>query len=209
MDKSAVRYKDNFDAKHRQLTDTEVIGQVLDGRHNQYAVLVERYQQPLINFLRRLLPSDDDVFDCVQDAFLAAYRNLWRYSPKYTFRAWLYAIARNKAFDMLRKGKGQEWAELEDMVADPRPGPEDSWLAKEETLRLERVLAEIPEHYRQALYLRYRQDLSYEEIAMVMEVPVSRIKTYLHRGKERLRQLMDRGEIHDGAGRLVDSTVRG
>ena len=205
----AVAMDSNNAGIGQQPADLDVIGQVLAGRHNQYAVLVERYQRPLVNFLRRLLPCDEDVLDCVQEAFLAAYRNLWRYSPKFTFRAWLYTIARNKAYDMLRKSQGRENIELEEVLADPRPGPEDFWLVKEQALHLEEVLAAMPDHYRQALYLRYRQDLSYEEIALVLQVPVSRVKTYLHRGKERLRQLLERGEIHDRAGRLMDSTVRG
>lgn len=189
------------------MEDAEVIRQVLAGYHENYAFLVQRHQEPLIGFLRRLLHDEDEVFDVAQEAFLAAYRNLWRYSPKYTFRAWLYVIARNKALDLLRKRQREGLAPLDDVVTDPHPGPEDLWLAKEQALWLEKIMAEMPEHYRQALYLRYRQELSYEEIALVLEVPVSRVKTYLHRGKEKLRQQLERRGIHGGEERLVDSTI--
>ena len=62
------------------MEDTEIIRQVLAGHHEKFADLVDRYQAPLIHFLRRILGSDEEVFDCAQDAFLAAYRNLSRYS---------------------------------------------------------------------------------------------------------------------------------
>jgi RNA polymerase, sigma-24 subunit, RpoE len=191
------------------MEDAELIRQVLTGRQEQYACLVERYQESLIHFLRNFLASDDQVFDCAQDTFIAVYRNLWRYSDKYTFRAWLYAIARNKAIDILRKRRQEVVATFDNNLADGLPGPEEIWLAKEHALVIEEVLEGLPEHYRQALYLRYHQDLSYEEIATVLKVPVSRVKTYLHRGKERLRQELARRGMHERNGDFVESIVPG
>ena len=192
------------------MEDAEVIRQILAGHHGQYATLVQRYQEPLIHFLRRTLGSEEDVFDCVQDAFLAAYRNLNRYSEEHPFRAWLYAIARNKALDLLRKRRREVPLNIDENLVDSQPRPEEVLLAKEQTSMLSEVLNELPEHYAQALYLRYHQELSYIEIALVLQVPVSRVKTYLHRGKEKLRQHLERRNIHDGDGeRVVDSTISG
>lgn len=189
------------------MEDAEIIRQVLAGHHEKFADLVERYQIPLIHFLRRTLGTDEEVFDCAQDAFLAAYRNLSRYSEEHPFRAWLYTIARNKALDLLRKRRREVPLVLDENLLDHQPLPEQVWLAKEQTSLLAEVLNELPEHYRQALYLRFHQELSYEEIALVLDVPVSRIKTYLHRGKEKMRQHLKRRDIHgDGRG-VVDSTV--
>ena len=191
------------------MEDAEVIRQVLAGHHEQYADLVQRYQEPLIHFLGRTLGSEEDVFDCAQDAFLAAYRNLNRYSEEHPFRAWLYAIARNKALDLLRKRRREVSLTLDENLVDHQPRPEEVWLAKEQASMLSEVLNELPEHYTQALYLRYHQELSYAEIALVLQVPVSRVKTYLHRGKEKLRQNLERRNIHDGDGERVDSTISG
>jgi len=190
------------------MEDTEIIRQVLAGHHENFADLVERYQAPLIHFLRRTLGSDEDVYDCAQDALLAAYRNLSRYSEAHPFRAWLYTIARNKALDLLRKRRREVPLILDENLVDHQPMPEEVWLAKEQATMLDEVLNELPEHYRQALYLRFRQELSYEEIALILEVPVSRVKTYLHRGKEKLRKHLERREIHEGNGQsVVGSTV--
>jgi RNA polymerase sigma-70 factor, ECF subfamily len=190
------------------MDDTEIIRQVLAGHHERFSDLVERYQTPLIHFLRRTLGSDEEVFDCAQDAFLAAYRNLSRYSEEHQFRAWLYTIARNKALDLLRKRRREVPIMLDENLVDHRPMPEEIWLAKEQASMLDEVLKELPEHYGQALYLRFRQELSYEEIAMILEVPVSRVKTYLHRGKEKLRKHLERREIHERNRQgIVDSTV--
>lgn len=189
------------------MEDAELIRQVLAGRHEQFSLLIERYQGPLIQFLSRLLNHDDEVFDCAQEAFLAAYKNLWRYSEAYSFRSWLYTIAKNKAMDMLRKRRKEVPLSMDEPILDRQPGPEEVWLAKEETAWLSKVLNELPEPYKQALFLRYKQELSYEEIAQVLEVPVSRVKTYLHRGKEKLRQQMQRRGGYGKDGQLVDSTV--
>ena len=190
------------------MEDAEIIRQVLAGHHERFAGLVERYQAPLIHFLRRTLGSDEDVFDCAQDAFLAAYRNLSRYSEEYPFRAWLYTIARNKALDLVRKRRREVPLILDDNIIDHQPLPEAVWLAKEQASMLTEVLNELPEHYGQALYLRFHQELSYEEIALVLDVPVSRVKTYLYRGKEKLRQRLERRAIHEGDGQgVVDTTV--
>lgn len=190
------------------MEDAEIIRQVLAGHHEKFAGLVERYQAPLIHFLRRTLGSDEDVFDCAQDAFLTAYRNLSRYSEEHPFRAWLYTIARNKALDLVRKRRREVPLILDDNLVDHQPLPEEVWLAKEQASMLNEVLNELPEHYGQALYLRFHQELSYEEIALVLDVPVSRVKTYLHRGKEKLRQHLERRTIHEGDGQgVVDATV--
>lgn len=191
------------------MEDAELIRQVLAGRHEGFSLLVERHQEPLIHFLRRLLRSEDEAFDCAQEAFLAAYRNLWRYSEAYTFRAWLYVIAKNKAMDMLRRQKREMPMAIDESLVDHQAGPEESWLAKEEAEAVANVLNSLPEPYRQALYLRYKQELTYEEIALVLSVPISRVKTYLHRGKDKLRQQMERSGINAKHGKLADSGVSG
>ncbi len=188
------------------MEDAELIRQVLAGRHEQYALLVQRYQEPLIGFLRRFFGNEEEVFDCAQEAFLAAYRNLWRYSFEHSFRAWLYSIARNRAIDMLRKRKHEVPLEYEPEVESSN-SPEEEWIKKEKTFFIREVLEELPEHYRNALYLRYMQELSYEEIAQVLNVPVSSVKTYLHRGKEKLRQHMERRGIYERERGILESPV--
>jgi RNA polymerase sigma-70 factor (ECF subfamily) len=191
------------------MEDAEIIQQVLSGKHEQYDLLVRRHQEPLIHFLRGILGGEDEVFDCAQEAFLAAYRNLWRYSAAYTFRSWLYAIARNKAIDLIRKRKKEVPLVLEEGIVDRQPGPEDAWLVKEQAMEVRGILEELPEHYRQALYLRYQQELSYDEISMVLNIPVSSVKTHLHRGKEKLRQVMERRKIHGRNGKYPDPIIPG
>lgn len=181
----------------------------MSGRHDRYAFLVQRYQEPLIHFLRKMVGNDDDAFDCAQEAFLAAYRNLWRYSEKYSFRSWLYAIARNKVTDMQRKRKREFVSELEDSLVDHSPGPEERWLQKERRLGIDELLNALPEQYRQVLYLRYHQDLAYEEIAKALGIPVSRVKTNLHRGKTKLRQEMIRRGMHAGTEQYLDTIIPG
>ena len=177
------------------MEDAEIIRLVLAGHHEQYADLVQRYQEPLIHFLRHILSSEEDSLDCAQEAFLAAYRNLNRHIKEYPFRVWLYAIARNKALDLIRKRNKEILVMPDEALADQRPNPEEIVLAKEQKALFSELLHELPEQYGHALYLRYRQELSYKEIAVVLQVPVSSVKTYLHRGKEKMRQSLERREI--------------
>jgi RNA polymerase sigma-70 factor, ECF subfamily len=189
------------------MDDADIIQQVLSGKHEQYGLLVQRYQESLIHFLRGILGTDEDVFDCAQDAFLAAYRNLWRYSANHTFRAWIYAIARNKAIDLIRKRKKQVLLALDEQIVDQQLSPEEAWLAKEQAIHIREILEELPEHYRQALYLRYQQELSYEEISVVLNIPLSTVKTHLHRGKEKLRQIMERRGINEPDRRYANPII--
>jgi RNA polymerase sigma-70 factor, ECF subfamily len=191
------------------MEDADIVQQVLSGKHEQYALLVQRYQEPLIHFLRGILGTEEEVWDCTQEAFLAAYRNLWRYSPAHTFRAWIYAIARNKAIDLIRKRKKEFPLTLDERIVDQQPGPEEAWLAKEQAINVREILEELPEPYRQALYLRYQQELSYEEISMVLNIPISSVKTHLHRGKEKLRQIMERRGIHERDGGYAEPIIPG
>lgn len=189
------------------MEDAEIIRQVLAGRHEQFSVLVERYQESLVYFLRKITGTNEDAFDCAQEAFLAAYRNLWRYSEKYTFRAWLYTIARNKAMDNFRRKSREMILWENDRLPEHQPGPEEQWLRQEEAASLDRIVDQLPKHYQQALYLRYKQELSYEEIGMVLNIPISRVKTYLHRGKEKLRQEIERSGRNEIHRRHVDPTI--
>lgn len=189
------------------MDDLDLIQQVLSGKHEDYAQLVERYQKPLIYFLRAILRDEEEVMDCAQEAFLTAYRNLWKYSSNYTFRAWLYTIARNKAIDMLRKKKREVPVPLNENLIDPQNGPEEEWLAKERANQVKGVLAELPEHYRQALYLRYQQEMSYEEMSMVLDIPVSSVKTHLFRGKEKLRQILERRGFDERNGQPLEPII--
>ncbi|AHF05939.1 RNA polymerase sigma factor [Desulfitobacterium metallireducens] len=189
------------------MDDLDLIQQVLSGKHEYFAQLVERYQKPLIYFLRGILRDEEEVLDCTQEAFLAAYRNLWKYSSKYTFRAWLYTIARNKAIDLLRKKKKESPVSLNENLIDPQEGPEEVWLAKEQAGQLQEVLDELSEQYRQALYLRYQQEMSYEEMSLVLNIPVSLVKTHLYRGKEKLRQILERRGLDERNGQLVGPTI--
>lgn len=191
------------------MEDAEIVQQVISGKHEQYSLLVQRYQEPLIRFLRGILGAEDEVFDCAQEAFLAAYRNLWRYSPAHTFRSWIYAIARNKAIDLMRKRKREVPLTIDEGIVDHQPGPEEAWLAKEQQINVREILEELPEHYKQALYLRYQQELSYDEISTVLNIPVSSVKTHLHRGKEKLRQIMERRGIHERDGQYDEPIISG
>ncbi|MDR3271543.1 MAG: sigma-70 family RNA polymerase sigma factor [Peptococcaceae bacterium] len=185
------------------MPDNEIIRQVLAGRHEVFALLVERYQKPLVYFLCRVTPTREEAYDFAQEAFLAAYRHLWRYSEQYTFRAWLFRIGRNLALDDYRKRRRAVVVPeaLTDQLAETRPGPEDQCVMKEEQVMLRQAMEQLPEHYRSVLYLRYQQELTYEEISVALNIPLSRVKTHLHRAKKYLRQDLER--------RAKDERIRG
>lgn len=178
--------------------DQAVVEAVLNGQQHRFAELVDRYQTPIVNYVCRMLGNYEDAVDLSQDVFLKAYSALESYRPQYPFPAWLFRIARNAAIDEIRKRRLSTVSldapmEFEDGVAgrevqSPGLDPEDSYLGIEFADRVSAAIDELPEKYREPIILRHAADLSYEEIAEALELPIGTVKTRIFRARDALRQ---------------------
>jgi RNA polymerase sigma-70 factor (ECF subfamily) len=178
--------------------DRSVVAAVLNGQQHRFGELVERYQSQIVNYVCRMLGNYEDAVDLSQDVFLKAYSALESYRPQYPFPAWLFRIARNAAIDEIRKRRLATVSldapmEFEDGeagrdVESPGLDPQDAYLGLEFADRISTAIDELPEKYREPIVLRHAADLSYEEIAEALELPIGTVKTRIFRARDALRQ---------------------
>lgn len=172
----------------RHLDDADCALRARQGDGSAYAELVARYQDRIYRFLLRLTRSRDDALDIAQETFLRAYQGLPGWQPRAPFAAWLFRIARNLAFDLLRRHQRVEFVALDDDadVADSAPTPDAALAATQRVGQLEAALARLPLEQREALLLREIEALSYEDIAGVLDVQLGTVKSRIARARAAL-----------------------
>jgi len=148
----------------------------------------------------RMLGQEEDAEDAAQDAFIRAFQSLESCDPNRPFLRWIYRIAYNLCVDRYRRRRhvtisldepvGEE--EFRRELVDERPGPEERLEMKEEQTRLTELLSALPPRYRAVVVLRHQDDLSYEEIADILNLPLGTVKARMHRAHNLLRKMMKR-----------------
>jgi RNA polymerase sigma-70 factor (ECF subfamily) len=159
------------------------------GDEAAFAELIERYGPRVRYFLRKLLGSADSAEDAWQDVWLDVLRQVSRLSDPQAFRAWLYAIARGRAFGKLRKLRRNEQPLDEAQVVDPATAEENDFSAEDAAL-VHAALDRLPAEQREALVLRFLEDMSYEEIAAVAGCQLGTVRSRIHYGKRALRRAL-------------------
>lgn len=171
------------------MTDQEIVERCLAGDREAFAVLVERYGGRVYNVALRITGDPDGAADCAQEAFVRAYRSLHRYDPAYSFGPWILKIATNASLNYLRRWHAHEAPvdEMPDAAEPEEAGPELTTLRREQLGEVLAAMAELPPPYRAALALRHFQELSYQEVADALGIPLGTVKTHLHRARAALR----------------------
>lgn len=178
-------------------TDEELVQATLDGDHDAYGALVERYQGRLVNYLYRLVRNTDDAHDVAQEVFIKVYRALDRFDPRYRFSTWLFRVGQNAAIDRIRKRRlklvslhrqddGEEGRDWE--LPSPDRGPYREVRNLERGEAIHRAIANLPDEYRELISLRHFGELSYDEIAQLKEMPLGTVKNKLFRGRQMLKE---------------------
>jgi RNA polymerase sigma-70 factor (ECF subfamily) len=156
--------------------------------------LIEAYQGPVYNLAYRMLGNRGEAEEAAQEAFIRAFTKLDSYDPQRKFSTWMLSITSNYCIDLLRKRRAlllsldHPLPPHPALMSDRADGPEAQAVDSEREAMVQGLLQELQEDYRQAVVLRYWYDLSYEEIAEVMDTSVSAIKSRLFRAR---RQLAD------------------
>lgn len=176
-----------------KLDDAELAARTLNGDSDAYGELVRRHQKGVYNAAYRLVGNKQDALDLAQEAFLRAYKALATYDPARPFAPWIHTIVTNLALNLLRQRRPH--ASLEDdetLAADERAQPERALASRERQDALRRALLKLPPRQRAVIELRHFQDLSYDEIAQALGISVSDVKSELYRGRQRLREWVER-----------------
>lgn len=186
----------------RDFTDAELIAKAISGREDSFEEIVRRYQRPITNYVYRMLGNYDASLDVTQEIFIKVYNSMARYSTEYKFSTWLYKISHNAAIDYLRRHSVHVQSlevENEDGVyqvqfESKRLSPEQERERSEWREEIETVVKRLPTGYRELIVLRHTQDLSYDEIAEITNLPLGTVKNRLFRAREMMREIfVERG----------------
>jgi RNA polymerase sigma-70 factor (ECF subfamily) len=186
----------------KSLTDGELIQTAIRGREDGFEELVRRYQRPITGYVYRMLNNYDASLDVTQEVFIKVYNSLERYSSEYKFSTWLYRIAHNAAIDYMRRNSvSQQSIEAENadgsyqlQIESSQPNPEQQREQSEWRREIETVVKCLPQVYRELILLRHAQDLSYDEIAEITNLPLGTVKNRLFRAREMMREIfVERG----------------
>jgi len=165
--------------------------------------LVRQHQRRIFTFARYFLADSGEAEDVAQEVFLKLWRNQSKLDED-RIGAWLHRVTRNACYDRLRKRRsasrvfapGLEEGALE-TIAAPEPGPESQAQASAFRERLQEALGQLDEPYRSILIMREIQGFKYREISSALEMPLNTVRVYLHRGRRRLRQLLEGWVDHE------------
>lgn len=165
------------------------------GDQTAFGRLIEAYQRPVYNLAYRMLNNPGEAEEAAQEAFIRAYTRLHTYNPTHKFSTWMLSITSNYCIDLIRKRRALLLSIDEPLpphpalMSDGQKGPEAQMEINEQQEMVQSLLQELPEDYREAVVLRYWHELSYEEIAEMMDTSVSAIKSRLFRARRQLAEV--------------------
>jgi len=172
--------------------DATLMARVKQGDEQAFADLVNRYKNPLVNYLTRMIRDRERAEDLAQDAFVRVYRSARRYRERGQFQAYLFRIATNQLRSEERRAA--RWRGLlpaftaEQRLRPPAASPQRAALGNEAVETVTRAIGRLPLHYRAAVVLREIEGWPYARIARALGCREGTIKSRVHRGKELLRQ---------------------
>ena len=179
-----------------KFSDEKLILRFQEGDINAYNELVKRYKDRLLNFVFRYFNNVEQAVDVVQDTLIKLYTHASYYKNVAKFSTWIFTIAKNNALTELRKNKRKKTDSLwtDDGKFIDISSKEESLESKVQNEiaidQLNKFLDEIPENFRIAVVLRDFQELSYEEISKILEIPIGTIKSRINRGRIQLAEKM-------------------
>jgi RNA polymerase sigma-70 factor (ECF subfamily) len=173
---------------------------VAGGDTSAFEKVIERHQALVAGTAARMLGSNSDVEDIAQQVFIRVWKSAHRYVPRAKFTTWLLKITRNLVFNELRRAKRRAQVPLQSepgaeeipLKDETNPAPDASLLEEELQRAIEEAIMQLPESQRMALVLRRYEQLSYEEIAEVLDLSVPAVKSVLFRARTELRSRLNK-----------------
>ncbi len=171
------------------------------GEQRAYAELMERYRDSLYFMLLKMVNNKADADDLTIEAFGKAFKRLDQYTPTYAFSTWLFKIATNNCIDFIRKKKtilfsidkrfeNSEGTEMSMDIKGDTLNPEENMIKQQMVKQMREVVEKLKPRYRVLVEMRYFEELSYEEIAAKLELPIGTVKAQLFRSRELLATIL-------------------
>jgi RNA polymerase sigma-70 factor (ECF subfamily) len=170
----------------REVEDRDLIAKARRGDVEAYNLLVSRWEKRVFNYLLRLVSNREDAMDISQDVFLKAYQNLPKLDDPAKFAGWLFRIAHNEAFSLLRRKRPEGELPPESHTA----GASGSLLPLELSIAVESALKRLSDDQREAVLLKIYQGFKFEEMAEILECPVSTVKSRVYTALELLKSTL-------------------
>jgi len=190
------------------LTDEELVARAKAGDLDGFNQLVSRWERPIYALAYRTLGREEEARDVVQEAFLRAYRGLRGFKGEAKFSSWLYRITLNLCRDWSRRERrapivqvpeGTDPMDLADEHVQPAESVEDLVARREMSAAVAKAMAELPEEQRTAILLKEYHGLTFQEIAGMLDCPLSTVKTRLYQGLSVLRRRLERRQAEEAS----------
>jgi RNA polymerase sigma-70 factor (ECF subfamily) len=187
-----------------RLSDQEVVLQAREGREAAYRELIRRYERPNFALIFRMVRDRELAEDLSQETFVKALNAIGSYRPEFKFSSWIFKIANNAAIDHLRRREldtlsleGSPHAATPEamqatalQIGNREESPLEAVEARELGSAIEAAIGRLRPEYRSCILLRHVEGRAYEEIAEILDLPLGTVKTYIHRARNELRQML-------------------
>jgi len=189
----------------RSKQDQGLVVKAMNGDQLAYGKLLERYKDSIYFMVLKMVNNKEDAEDLTIEAFGKAFSNIEKYSPKFAFSTWLFKIAVNNCIDFIRKKRidkssldekrsSGDGGEYSIDIKSPELDPEETYIKEQRKALANEVVERLPDHYRNLIYMRYFEELSYSEISQSLDLPLGTVKAQLHRSKELLFNILKKGK---------------
>lgn len=179
--------------QNEQLSDEEVVSRVQNGDVDLFSVVILRYKEKISRYARKFLSETEDINDIIQDVFIKTYININSFDSKRKFSSWLYRIAHNELVNHLKKHSKRKVLSLFDFdtILPTKDGTDylEEFVQKEFKEKVNTYLDKLESKYKEPIILYYLQELSYQEIADIMQIPVSTVGVRINRAKNIMKKL--------------------
>jgi RNA polymerase sigma factor (sigma-70 family) len=192
----------NSNFSENSKNDYNLVLKAREGSQKAYADLMHRYKDSIYFMVLKMVNNKEDAMDLTVETFAKAFEKLDKYQPDFAFSTWLFRVATNNCIDFIRKKKlvtfsihgmmDDEGEEKQLQIKADVLNPEEASIKRQQTEELKVLIDGLPVRYRNLITLRYFDELSYEEIAQQLDLPLGTVKAQLFRARDLLGNIFNR-----------------
>lgn len=180
-----------------ELNDSQLVKNYLSGNEKALEALIRRYLRPVFSFSYKFVHDQPIAEDITQEVFVKVWKNIKKFDTKKNFKAWIFTIAKNTALDFIKRKKTIPFSSLgfsdnkdiSEIIPDGLPGPDEIFDGKKSKNYIFSLIDKLSPLYRAVLFLKYKNDFTFAEIAEVLDEPLNTVKSRHRRGVAALKKL--------------------